>query len=51
MIRVNNITKIFKIPQENRYTLKENLVNFFRPVRYELIKALDGVNFQVGQGE
>jgi len=51
MIRVENITKIFKIPQENRYTFKENLVSFFRPVRYELIKALDNVNFQVGQGE
>lgn len=51
MIQVNNITKIFKIPQENRYTFKENLVSFFRPVRYELIKALDSVNFQVGHGE
>lgn len=51
MIKVNNITKIFKIPKEKRHTFKENLVRFFRPVEYEKIKALDNVSFQVKEGE
>lgn len=51
MIQANNITKIFKIPKEKRYTFKENLVRFFRPVEYEKIKALDNVSFQVERGE
>jgi ABC-type polysaccharide/polyol phosphate transport system ATPase subunit len=51
MIRVNNLSKTFKIPLERRYTFKENLVELFRPARYEKIRALDGVSFEVREGE
>lgn len=51
MIRVQNLSKIFKLPLEHRYTFKENLVELFRPARYEEIKALNGVNFEVTKGE
>jgi ABC-type polysaccharide/polyol phosphate transport system ATPase subunit len=51
MIRVNNISKTFKIPLENRYTFKENLVELFRPAKYEKIRALDDVSFKVDEGE
>lgn len=51
MIRVNNISKTFKIPLENRYTFKENFVELFRPAKYERIRALEDVNFEVLEGE
>lgn len=51
MIKVKNISKVFKIPKEKRYTFKENLVRLFRPVDYERIKALDNVSFEVREGE
>ena len=51
MIRVNNLSKTFKIPLENRYTFKENLVELFRPAKYEKIRALDDVSFEVQEGE
>ena len=51
MIKVQNLTKFFKIPLEKRYTFKENLVELFRPAKYEKIQALDGVSFTVEKGE
>jgi ABC-type polysaccharide/polyol phosphate transport system ATPase subunit len=51
MIKVNNISKTFKIPLENRYTFKENLVELFRVAKYEKIRALDDVSFEVQEGE
>ena len=51
MIRVNNISKTFKIPLENRYTFKENLVELFRVAKYEKIRALEDVSFEVQEGE
>ena len=51
MIRVNNLSKTFKIPLEHRYTFKENLVELFRPAKYEKIRALDDVSFEVQEGE
>jgi ABC-type polysaccharide/polyol phosphate transport system ATPase subunit len=51
MIKVNNISKTFKIPLENRYTFKENFVELFRPAKYERIRALEDVNFEVPEGE
>ncbi len=51
MICVDNISKTFKIPLENRYTFKENLVELFRSAKYEKIRALDDVSFEVQNGE
>ena len=51
MIKVNNLSKTFKIPLENRYTFKENLVELFRVAKYEKVKALDDVSFEVQEGE
>lgn len=51
MIQVKNVSKIFKIPKEKRYTFKENLVRLFRPVEYDKIIALNNVSFEVKAGE
>ena len=51
MIRVNNLSKTFKIPLENRYTFKENLVELFRPAKYAKVQALDDMSFEVSEGE
>jgi ABC-type polysaccharide/polyol phosphate transport system ATPase subunit len=51
MIKVQSLSKTFKIPLENRYTFKENLVELFRPAKYEKIRALDDVSFEVQEGE
>ena len=51
MIKAQNLSKTFKIPLENRYTFKENLVELFRPAKYEKIQALDDVSFEVDEGE
>ncbi len=51
MIKVNNLSKTFKIPLENRYTFKENLVELFRPAKYQKVRALEDVSFEVQEGE
>ena len=51
MIKVNNLSKTFKIPLENRYTFKENLVELFRPAKYAKVRALDDMSFEVSEGE
>lgn len=50
-IKVEHLTKEFKVPHERRDTLKEHFTNSFRPLRYEAIKAIDDISFEVHQGE
>ncbi len=51
MIHVKNITKKFKIPHENRNTVFESLIKIFKPIRYEILNAVDNVSFKVNKGE
>ncbi|OGZ41632.1 MAG: ATP-binding protein [Candidatus Ryanbacteria bacterium RIFCSPHIGHO2_02_FULL_45_43] len=50
-IKVEHLTKEFKIPHERRDRLKEHFVHLFRPLKYETFKALDDVSLEVKKGE
>lgn len=52
-IRVENVSKVFKLPHEKNSSIKSAVVNFYRPHKksYELQKALDGVSFDIKKGE
>lgn len=51
-IKVENVTKIFKLPHERTTTIKSIVINFWRRDRgYEMQKALDNVSFEVKKGE
>lgn len=50
-IKVEHLTKKFKIPHERRDTLKEHFINIFRPMSYETLKAVDDISFEVEKGE
>lgn len=51
MIKLENVSKTFKIPHEKRTTLRESFVQFFRPLKYEKFWALKNVSFEVNEGE
>jgi ABC-2 type transport system ATP-binding protein len=51
-IKVENVSKIFKLPHEKNTSIKSAVVNFYRRNKgYDLQKALNGVSFEVKQGE
>jgi len=50
-IRVENLSKTFRIPHENRDTIRERLFNFRRKMTYETFKALDDISFEIRKGE
>lgn len=50
-IEVHALGKSFRLPHENRTTLKEHFLHPFRRVDYELNEALVDINFEVEQGE
>lgn len=51
MIKVENLTKIYKIPHEKRNTVFASFINIFRPLKYDVIQAVDNVSFGVDEGE
>lgn len=50
-IKVENVSKTFRIPHERISTLRGAFVNAFGDKGYEEFKALDGVSFEVKKGE
>lgn len=51
-IRVENVSKVFKLPHEKTTTIKSAVINFWRHDRgYEIQKALDNVSFEIKKGE
>lgn len=51
-IKVDNVSKIFKLPHEKYSSVKSLFVNFYRSKHsYELQKALNGVSFEIKKGE
>ena len=50
-IRVDNLSKSFRIPHENRDTLRERLFSLTRKLSYETFTALDNVSFEIRKGE
>jgi len=51
IIKVENLTKVFKLPHERYSTMKQHFVNIFKPKSVEKLKALDSVSFKVKKGE
>jgi lipopolysaccharide transport system ATP-binding protein len=50
-IKVENVSKTFKIPHEKISTMRGAFVGAFRKKTYEKFKALDNVSFEVKKGE
>ncbi|HEY4963516.1 MAG TPA: ABC transporter ATP-binding protein [Candidatus Saccharimonadales bacterium] len=51
-IRVESVSKFFKLPHEKNSSIKSIVVNFWRRNKsYELQKALEDVSFEVKKGE
>jgi len=50
-IKVEHVSKIFEIPQENRDTLRERVLSFRKKMTYEIYNALDDVSFEIRRGE
>jgi ABC-type polysaccharide/polyol phosphate transport system ATPase subunit len=50
-VRVENLSKRFKIPHENRDTLRERLFSLTRRRTFETFLALDNISFEIKKGE
>src|SRR5437870_1900753 len=51
-IKVENVSKTFKLPHEKQSSIKSIAINIFRRKKgFELQKALDNVSFEVKNGE
>jgi len=50
-IKVENVSKTFRIPHEKVSSLRGAAVNLFRSGGYEEFKALDDVSFEIKKGE
>jgi lipopolysaccharide transport system ATP-binding protein len=50
-IKVEHVSKTFKIPHEQRNTFREHLVLFGKKMNYEIFKALEDVSFEIKKGE
>lgn len=51
-IKVENVSKTFRLPHEKNTSIKSAVVNFWRRKKgYELLRALEDVSFEVEKGE
>jgi ABC-type polysaccharide/polyol phosphate transport system ATPase subunit len=50
-IKVNRLSKDFKIPSEKHSTAKQRFVNIFKSYKAGKLKALDKISFEVKDGE
>jgi lipopolysaccharide transport system ATP-binding protein len=51
MITVENVSKVFRLPHDRKYTLRQRFVSIFRKNTYENFHALRDVSFTVKSGE
>ena len=51
MIKIENVSKIFRIPSEKRRTLKDTIINLFNRNKYTKFVALDNINLEIKKGE
>jgi len=51
VIKVDHISKSFKIPQEQRNTIREHVTGFRKKMVYETYEALSDVSFEIHRGE
>ena len=50
-IEIKDVSKVFKVPQERRSTLKEHAVGLFRGMNYNKFSALNDISFSIRKGE
>ncbi len=50
-IVVKDLVKEFKLPHERHSSLKATILNFYKKKTYERFRALDGISFEVNDGE
>jgi len=51
IIELQNVSKVFRLPHEQRTTFKEHLFNLYRKNPYEELWALKDINLSIGRGE
>src|SRR5437868_3771985 len=51
LIEVDAVSKSFKIPAVRRDTIREHLFSVLDPRRFETLRVLDGISFDVKRGE
>ena len=51
MIKIENISKVFRIPSEKRQSLKTRIINIFNRNTYTKFTALDNINLEIKKGE
>src|SRR5438132_13502391 len=51
LIDVESVSKAFQIPSVRRETVREHLLGLFEPRRFERLRVLDDVSFDVRAGE
>jgi len=51
VIRVEEVSKAFRIPTVRRDTVREHLFGLLKPRRFQRLQVLDSVSFDVKQGE
>lgn len=51
VIKVEGLSKIFKLPHEKRNSIKSAFVSFFKKQSYERQKVLNDISFDIKQGE
>lgn len=51
IIEVHSVSKSFRIPSVRRDTVREHVMDLFRARPFELLRILDGVSFELRQGE
>ena len=50
-VRAEDVAKDFRLPHERVHTLKERALHPFRRSGFDMLRALDGVSFEVPEGE
>ncbi len=51
LLEVQAVTKSFRIPTVRRHTIREHVLDVFRAHPSESLRVLDGISFEVRQGE
>jgi ABC-2 type transport system ATP-binding protein len=51
LIRVEGVSKAFRIPTVRRNTVREHVFGLLRPRQFQHLQVLDGVSFELRQGE
>ncbi|MCK9401341.1 MAG: ABC transporter ATP-binding protein [Bacteroidales bacterium] len=51
VIKVEHVSKSFRIPQQRRNTIRERILSFSKKMTYETFNALEDVSFEIKKGE